>query len=212
MSDLNVKMMSNSISLGSNKPFSDYANKVLNKTAAKEETLVKTAAKEEKEGKSSGQPEAEAKLVNQPKTEEKAKSTGSGAKKEKGEAESSGQLDVEPLHQKGESVKPSAVTCENKKTEASVKEAKKELPDFIKEKIKEKEEKEGKKDGDKDEKKEDKKDDDEKDMKASKSMCASTQTQVIKLGKMNDKTRSMLKKYFSRLYPAAYVEAMLGEQ
>lgn len=40
-------------------------------------------------------------------------------KNEDEKAESSGQLDVEPLHQKGESVKPSAITDKNKKTEAA---------------------------------------------------------------------------------------------
>jgi hypothetical protein len=51
------------------------------------------------------------------KVAEKEEAAKSG-KNEKDEAESSGQLKVEPLHQKGESVKPSAVTDKNKKTEA----------------------------------------------------------------------------------------------
>lgn len=65
---------------------------------------TKVAEKDKEEGKSSGQPEAEAKLVNEPKKPEGAKGTGGGKKKGEGdEGKSSGQLDVEPLHQLGES-------------------------------------------------------------------------------------------------------------
>lgn len=66
------------------------------------EASVKVA--EGDEGKSSGQPEAEAKLLNDPHADPKLKAGKSESKaKDSGEAESSGQLDVEPLHQKGES-------------------------------------------------------------------------------------------------------------
>ena len=64
---------------------------------------TKVAEKDKEEGESSGQPEAEAKLVNEPKKPEGAKGTGGKKKGEGDEGESSGQLDVEPLHQKGES-------------------------------------------------------------------------------------------------------------
>jgi len=55
------------------------------------------------------------------KSEKSEKSEKTSAKTESStdEADSSGQLAGEPNHQKGESVKPSAVTGENKKTEAS---------------------------------------------------------------------------------------------
>jgi hypothetical protein len=56
------------------------------------------------EGESSGQPEAEAKLVNDPNKDPKlSEGNGGGSETKDGEGESSGQLDVEPLHQKGES-------------------------------------------------------------------------------------------------------------
>lgn len=49
--------------------------------------------------------------------EEKEASTKVAGKNEDEKGKSSGQLKVEPLHQKGESVKPSAVNDKNKKTE-----------------------------------------------------------------------------------------------
>ena len=52
-------------------------------------------------------------------TEESEESGEKSSKKESDEAPSSGQLDVEPLHQKGESEAPGDITAENKKTEAS---------------------------------------------------------------------------------------------
>jgi hypothetical protein len=70
------------------------------------------------EGKDSGQPKAEAKLVNQPKLPEgdkKAKSSSGTAQSE--EAESSGQLDVEPLHQKGESTQEKPGSLDTQKSE-----------------------------------------------------------------------------------------------
>jgi len=66
------------------------------KEAETETEEVKTAKTDEAE--SSGQPEAEGKLVNVPK-----KDDGKGGKADNKEAETSGQTDVEPLHQTGES-------------------------------------------------------------------------------------------------------------
>lgn len=59
------------------------------------------------------------------KKEEKEASTKVAGKNEDEKAESSGQLAVEPLHQKGESVKPSAVNDKNKKTEVCKEKSKK---------------------------------------------------------------------------------------
>lgn len=80
-------------------------------------------AEEKSEGESSGQPEAEAKLVNEPKMPEGDKGGKGGGSKSSGkdEAESSGQLDVEPLHQKGESTgeKPGSLETQKKGGEKS---------------------------------------------------------------------------------------------
>ena len=121
--------MTNSIKVGASKfSFED----LVKESYAKNEQVVKTASakeskKEKDEAPSSGQPEAEAKLTNHPKVEKEKKdskkaSEAVAVKKASGsnsddKAETSGQLAVEPLHQKGESVKPSAVTDANKKTE-----------------------------------------------------------------------------------------------
>jgi len=189
-----IKFMTNSVSLGSGISLADIVAGVKGKNVktASSSGTVKVAEKEE--GKSSGQPEAEAKLTNEPKVvDEKSKSAAKpAASKSKDKGESSGQLDVEPLHQKGESVKPSAVTNENKKVEAS------------------KDKEEDKKDDDKKDKKDEK---DEKAMEASKSLTASNVTRkVIKLSKLNSKDRARYRKYLLAYYPAAYVDAMLQEQ
>ena len=73
--------------------------------AAKIASLQRRAAEEE-EGETSGQPQAEAKLHNDPNKDPKineGKKGGSKGTPESEEGESSGQIDVEPLHQKGES-------------------------------------------------------------------------------------------------------------
>lgn len=76
------------------------------------------------EGKDSGQPKAEAKLVNDPHKDPKLKGEKASASKgssESDEGESSGQLDVEPLHQKGESTqeKPGDLETQKDKKEKS---------------------------------------------------------------------------------------------
>jgi len=85
-----MKFIENKISTSRSTSWADYVKKV---TAPKTETVVKTAS---------------VKVAEEEKKETK--------KENKDEGKSSGQLDVEPLHQKGESVKPSAITEENKKT------------------------------------------------------------------------------------------------
>lgn len=155
-----IKFMTSSIKVGKSPTFAEIVERKMKKEATTEQPVVKTAAKEEeKEADSSGQPEAEGKLTNNPKVEkeEAPKAAKKESKKEGDEAPSSGQTDVEPLHQKGESVKPSAITCENKKTEAKT-----------------------------------------------------TET-FVKVAKLNPKTKEWLKSYWSTLYPAAYVEAMLAD-
>jgi hypothetical protein len=76
------------------------------------------------EGKDSGQPKAEAKLVNDPHKDPKLKGEkqSSGGSKESDEGESSGQLDVEPLHQEGESTgeKPGDLDTQKEKSAQSV--------------------------------------------------------------------------------------------
>lgn len=153
-----VKFMTSSIKVGKSPTFVEIVERKMKKEAATEQPIVKTSEKEGKEADSSGQPEAEGKLTNNPQVlKEEAPKKAIKKEKEADEAPSSGQTDVEPLHQKGESVKPSAITCENKKTEAK-----------------------------------------------------STET-FVKVAKLNAKTKEWLKSYWSVLYPAAYVEAMLAD-
>jgi hypothetical protein len=205
-----VKFVTDTITMGKSKT---SFNDLVKQAFAKNEKLVKTASSDEKkkdkdEAESSGQPEAEAKLTNDPKVEDKnekkdckcaakkcdtkdckcedgceckgGKKSCAHTKEASGsnsddKAETSGQLKVEPLHQKGESVKPSAVTDKNKKTEV------------------------GKSTGKAETKKEDKKE-------------AATTGRFVKLSKLNGETREMLRKYWSLLYPADYVEAMLQDK
>ena len=118
-----VKFMTNTVKVGPSKSFADLVNEKMNKTAAAKDAVVKTAAAEE---------ETETEKINNnvqndPEVKEEKTETKAVKKETKGdEAASSGQLDVEPLHQKGESQKPSAVTVENKKTEAT------KAPTFVK--------------------------------------------------------------------------------
>ena len=120
-----VKFMTNTVKVGPSKSFADLVNEKMNKTAAAKDPIVKTAAAEEEETETE---KINNNVQNDPKVKEENTETTKATKKDtKGdEAASSGQLDVEPLHQKGESQKPSAVTVENKKTEAA------KAPTFVK--------------------------------------------------------------------------------
>jgi len=153
-----VRFMTDSIKVGKGPSFSDIIAK-MKKASSSEQPVVKTAAaKEDKEADSSGQPEAEAKLTNKPEVEkEETPKKGTKKAKDGDEAPTSGQTDVEPLHQKGESVKPSAVTTENKKTEAS------------------------------------------------------NTAKFVKVAKLNTKTKTWLKAYWSNLYGSDYAEAMVAD-
>ena len=211
--DLEIKMCSNTISLGKGKTFDE----IINKVASQNGMMTKQASKEEKdEAESSGQPEAEGKLVNDPKVldekkdcsakgeedmtkeagekssdsndsddkgdddkedkkdddkEEKEASTKDDEEKkddkEKKEAsgknedecaDSSGQLDCEPLHQKGESENAGNETKKEKKTEAG------------------------------------------------------QESKFVKVAKLNSKTRAFLQDYYSSYYPPEFVEALLAEK
>ena len=120
------KFFSNTIPLSATK-FSDFAEKVLKKNAAAQQPVVKTASVNEvvKEAKKCKKDKEEEKddekkpCCKKPCMAEVEVEVVKEAKKDGGsdEAESSGQLKVEPLHQKGESVKPSAVNDGNKKVE-----------------------------------------------------------------------------------------------
>jgi len=118
-----IKFMTNTVKVGPVKSFADLVREKMNKTAAAEEKVVKTAADDDDDEKEDDDDETEDKInvsvENDPEVEEE-KTEAKAAKKEcsADEAESSGQLDGEPNHQKGESEKPSDVTGENKKTEA----------------------------------------------------------------------------------------------
>ena len=173
-----IKFMTNTVKVGKVKSFADLVQEKISKTAADQEATVKTAAVEEDEDDADADAdtdeeveEVEASAKKTVKTaeetedeeeaeveEKKSKPTAAKAKGSAGEADSSGQLKGEPNHQKGESVKPSAVTCENKKTEAK------------------------------------------------------TSPAYVKVAKLDAKTRTMLKSYWSNLYPAEFVEAMLTDQ
>lgn len=186
---MSIKLMTNSINLNKGKSFAEIIDGISKK---QEPQVLKTAS---------------------------AKTTKVA---EKDEEVSSGQLDCEPLHQKGESEKPSAVNDKNKKTEVKSKEKtdskkteaaskKVETPSKKAEAAPKKAEATSKKE-------EDCKDDEEKDCKnmdASSAMDdkeASDNSKVVKIAKMNEKTRSMLRSYWSSVYPKEYVESMLAEQ
>ena len=96
-----MKLYTNKVSTGKGITWNDFVAKSANQNS--DETIVKTASTEADEAPST----------------------------EADEAPSSGQLDVEPLHQQGESEKPSAVNDKNKKVEAEVKEAKLEADEVV---------------------------------------------------------------------------------
>jgi hypothetical protein len=73
--------------------------------------------------------------------------------------------------------------------------------------------KEAKVEDKKDKKEEEKKDDKKMETKKDEEKkCASNSRNFVKIAKLNEKTRSMLKAYWTTLYPAEYVEAMLAEK
>jgi len=194
---MGIKLFTNNISSGKKVTFADIierhasAKEAMTKVASANAVVKKAESKEKDEADSSGQPEWEGKQenVNDPKVpDEKDAASEETVKKASGSNEddcapSSGQLDVEPLHQKGESEAPGDITCENKKTEAT-----------------------GKKSSNveaKEEAKEDEKED--------KTASVGTNGKFVRVSKLNDKTRSWLREYWLNLYPADYVDAMLAD-
>ena len=158
-----IKFVTDRVSVGKSKSFADLVNEKMNKVAAANEAVVKTAESDEDEEVDEDETEVEAEDVKEAVADEEVKEdtedTDNAPEKKEAcdEAESSGQLKNEPLCQKGESEKPSAVTDKNKKTEAKT-------------------------------------------------------VSFVKIAKLNDKTKAMLKTYWSNLYPAEYVDAMLTDQ
>jgi len=216
-----VKFVSNSINLGKVPTFDEIVEKYASKNSQMvKEASVKETEKEKDEAESSGQPEAEAKLVNHPKVLDEKEAEATDETKEAGVkgncsvcgkpnflncgckegdkkdddkeddnkeddkeedkedkdctakvevevkeasgsneddcAESSGQLDVEPLHQKGESEKPGDLSKKEKE--------------------------------------------------------ASDDHKFVKIAKLNAKTRTFLRDYYSTYYPPEFVEALLAEK
>lgn len=196
-----MKLVTNRIPFSNNRSFEEIIKEHLEKNAKKKDQVVKIAAvkvAEEKEAPSSGQPEAEAKLVNVP--EKDAPSKGSTCKKE--EAPSSGQPEAE------------AKLTNDPKVEAETKEETKEAAlEMCKEcnkpsfacKCK------------KDEKEEDKEAEAVcEECKKANSACtckkAEKKVKFVKIANLDDKTKSWLKEYWSKLYPTDYVDAMLSEK
>lgn len=110
------------------------------------------ADKDKKEDKKEDMKEAKTKKqtkVAEDKKEDKPK------KKESNDEKSSGQLDVEPLHQKGESENASKVNDSNKKE--------------------------------------------------------ATNSRLVKISKLDNKTKSMLVEYYKKYYPESYVQALVKE-
>ena len=152
-----IKFVTDRVSVGKSKSFADLVNEKMNKVASTDDAVIKTAEEDEEDEDDDDEKEEDTKEV-EVEVEVKEGTDSTPEKKEAcDEAESSGQLKNEPLCQKGESEKPSAVTDENKKTEAKA-------------------------------------------------------VSFVKIAKLNDKTKAMLKTYWSNLYPAEYVDAMLTDQ
>jgi len=209
--ELDMKLFSNSIPMGRNpKTFQD-----LIKEAQASNKVVKTAAKkEEDEAPSSGQPEAEAKLVNEPEVEDEKDCKNCLADEQaeikeaekKGDnesdcADSSGQLDVEPLEQKGDGRKPVGGGEKKEEKEANADNfGDKKAPPFGK---KEEDAKEDAKEDD-----EEAKDDDGEEKEAKT-------TEVLRfqrIAKMTSETKNMLKEYWGQLFDSDYVDAMIDEK
>lgn len=135
------------------------------------------------------------------------------------EADSSGQLEVEPLHQEGESEEPSAVTDENKKTETGKKESgkkeagKKEKDDSdydSDEKHENKDEKGGS--GVDDEALEEAGEKDGEEEKEEKDCrTAETKPRFQKIAKLTEESKTLLRAEWESVYPKDYVDAMLAE-
>lgn len=172
---MSVKLFSNSIPTGKEKKFSDLVDSyVQTKTADSAPKMQKTAS---------------IKVAEEVKVAENE------------EAESSGQLDVEPLHQKGEST-PKVGKDKEKESSASGK---------MKKEDKEGEDSkqpewEGKKENNNDPESGKHRAGDGDQKKASKS------TKFVKIANLDDKTKSFLRKYWESLYPKEYVDAMIADK
>jgi len=204
-----IKMVTDTIPTG---PTKTFAQIVQEKVAARQGATVKTAAKEEDvEECECGEWEAANPNGTDMEEEKECMAEGDTEVKEAGSNEddtapSSGQLDVEPLHQKGESENAgNEDLCDDnvKKTEAESEEETKEaagIDNFGDKKA----EPFGKKE----------KEEDEEEKEASEDVNlieASTGGKFVKLSKLNDKTRSFLRDYWRNLYPEEYVDAMLAD-
>jgi hypothetical protein len=170
-----MQFITNRISTGKAKSFdaivAEYQKgKGVVKTASTEQKVEKVATKEKEEADSSGQPEAEGteKFNNDPYKDPKVKAeedTDVKVAAEQDEAEGSGQLEVEPHHQKGESTTMPKNGPKGKK-EAVVDDSKEEEKES-KVDSSEEEEKESKADDTEEEEKESKADDTEEEEKES---------------------------------------------
>lgn len=125
---MSFKFMSNRIDTRTSVPTLSELLKQANAKkalASKQNSQTKTASKkaksklaEKEESKSSGQPEVEAELVNEP-TKDEPKSVGADTNDSScHEGDSSGQLDVEPLHQNSDEKTEKKDKSEKKETEA----------------------------------------------------------------------------------------------
>ena len=157
---------------------------------------------------------------------------------EKDEAESSGQLKVEPLHQKGESTEATPSTggkADNKEAPSSGQpEAEAKLVNEPKVEDKKAEATETTKEAgfdtkpcgacgmcgglckckkdDKVKKEGDDDSDDDTEAKAKEAIRAAAQGNFVKIANLDSKTKSWLNTYWKKLFPASFVDAMLADK
>ena len=180
------------------------------KTASTKET-VKVAKPEVKDEKVEDTKDEKVEVKDE-KVEVKDETT-KAVKAEKGQGPSSGQLDVEPLHQKGESTnqpKGSDAGEKEKPVSSGQPEAEGKLTNDPKV------EKEAKTiDKKEDEIEIEKKDKDKKEeVKAEnkETKTAVKEKKYVKLANLDEKSKSFLREYWLKQYPAEFVDAMLADK
>jgi len=219
--DLDIKLCSNTISLGKGKTFDE----IIQKVASQNGMMTKTASKEEKdEADSSGQPEAEGKLVNEPKVLDEKKDCSAEAEEEitkeageKGMCECGKPNFICKGKCKGESSDSDDgdddKKDDDKKDDDDDKEASTDTD--VKEASGKNEDEKGESSGQLDVEPLHQKGESEKagDLTGkNKKTEADTKTEFVKVAKLNSKTRSFLQTYYSQYYPPEFVEALLAEK
>jgi len=215
----------NKISLGPKTDFAKFAERVLSKrkgvkTSSYKEQNSKIASSDEYDNKEEEEEEEEEEDEDDNNNEEEdededkkcmAENSSSDVKEaKKDKEESSDQLDVEPLHQEGESEEASKVNDKNK--EAKNKNETKKAKAKKQNKKAKKENKEESSDQLDVEPLHQEGESEEGSKVNGKKKESNSYFKTVKVAKLNNKTRELLRDYWKTVFPEDYVEYMLQEK